>query len=59
LGLGVLTSQILAHIVSYASPRDPLVLSGVFLMMCLLGVLATAVPARRALAIDPARLLRE
>jgi predicted permease len=59
LGLGVLTSQILAHIVSYASPRDPLVLACVFAMMCLLGVLATLVPARRALAIDPARLLRE
>ena len=56
---GVLTSDLLAHLVSFATPRDPLVLVGVLLAMMLLGLLATWGPARRALAIDPARLLRE
>jgi predicted permease len=56
---GVLTSRVLAHLVSFATPRDPLVLAGVLSAMTLLGLLATWGPARRALAIDPARLLRE
>jgi predicted permease len=61
LGLlgGVLTSSLWAHLVSFATPRDPLVLAGVLFVMTLLGFMATWVPARRALGIDPARLLRE
>jgi len=55
----VLAAGILAHLISLATTRDPLVLSGVVLTMMLLGLLATWVPARRALAIDPARLLRD
>jgi ABC-type lipoprotein release transport system permease subunit len=35
------------------------VLAGVLVTMSLIGVLATWIPARHALAIDPARLLRE
>jgi ABC-type lipoprotein release transport system permease subunit len=44
-----------------ATPRDPLVLALVLcvLAMRLLGLLATWIPARRALSIDPAILLRE
>jgi ABC-type lipoprotein release transport system permease subunit len=42
-----------------ATPRDPLVLAGVVLAMCVLGLLATFVPGRRALAVDPAKLLKE
>jgi predicted permease len=57
--LGVLTSHLLEQIVYEATPRDPLVLGGVLLTMALLGLLATWIPARRALAIDPVRLLRE
>jgi ABC-type antimicrobial peptide transport system permease subunit len=57
--LGILASGILAHIVFQATPRDPLVLGGVVLTMILLGTVATAVPARRAQSVDPARLLRE
>lgn len=56
---GLMTSSVLAHLVSFATPRDPLVLAGVLFAMMLLGLLATWIPARRALAIDPARLLRE
>ncbi|HEY4359311.1 MAG TPA: ABC transporter permease [Acidobacteriaceae bacterium] len=59
LVLGVLASRVLASIVSQASARDPLVLSGVILVMASLGLVATWIPAQRALAVDPVRLLRE
>ena len=59
LFLGILASRVLAFIVYQASPRDPLVLAGVVLAMALLGLLATWIPARRALSVDPAILLRE
>ncbi|MGC1783155.1 MAG: ABC transporter permease [Acidobacteriaceae bacterium] len=59
LAMGVLASRLLAQIVYEATPRDPLVLGGVLIIMALLGLLATWIPARRALAIDPAKLLRE
>jgi ABC-type lipoprotein release transport system permease subunit len=42
-----------------ATPRDPLVLGGAALAMLALGLLATWIPARRALSIDPLALLRE
>lgn len=57
--LGILASRVLAFIVYQASPRDPLVLAGVVLAMSLLGLLATWIPAQRALSIDPVMLLRE
>ncbi len=59
LGLGVLASRVLAFIVYQASPRDPLVLGGVVVSMLLLGLVATWIPAQRALAINPVNLLRE
>jgi predicted permease len=59
LGLGLLASRVLAYIVYEATPRDPLVLAGVVLSMALLGLLATWIPARRALSVDPAILLRD
>jgi ABC-type antimicrobial peptide transport system permease subunit len=57
--LGILATKVLAYIVYQATPRDPLVLSGVVLAMALLGVVATWIPAQRALAVDPMMLLRE
>jgi ABC-type antimicrobial peptide transport system permease subunit len=57
--LGILASRVLAFIVYQATPRDPLVLAGVVLVMSLLGLLATWIPAQRALAVDPLILLRE
>lgn len=59
LFLGILASRVLALIVYQATPRDPLVLAGVVLAMALLGLLATWLPARRVLSIDPMILLRE
>lgn len=57
--LGMLTSRVLSYIVFQANPRDPLVLAGVVLAMLLLGVVATWIPAQRALSVDPLILLRE
>jgi ABC-type antimicrobial peptide transport system permease subunit len=57
--LGILASRVLAFIVYQATPRDPLVLAGVVVAMALLGLVATCIPARRALSVDPMILLRE
>ena len=57
--LGLLATQVLALIVYQATPRDPMVMAGVVLAMCSLGVLATWIPAQRALAIDPMILMRD
>lgn len=59
LVMGILTSRLMAQLVAYATPHDPPILAGVLLTMVLLGLLATLIPARRTLAIDPAQLLRE
>jgi len=59
LVLGVLASRVLAYIVYQATPRDPLVLAGVVLAMLVLGLVATWIPAQRALAVEPMILLRE
>jgi predicted permease len=59
LFLGILAGRVLAFIVYQATPRDPLVLAGTVLAMLLLGLLATWIPAQRALSIDPMILLRE
>jgi ABC-type antimicrobial peptide transport system permease subunit len=57
--LGIMASQLLAYIVYQATPSDPLVLTGVVLVMALVGLLATWIPAQRALSLDPLTLLRE
>ena len=57
--LGLLASRLLAQIVYSATPNDPLVLTGVITAMALLGLMATWIPARRALSVNTSRLLRE
>jgi ABC-type antimicrobial peptide transport system permease subunit len=57
--LGLLATKVLAYIVYQATPRDPLVLTGVVLAMALLGLVATWIPAQRALSVNPLVLLRE
>jgi ABC-type antimicrobial peptide transport system permease subunit len=57
--LGLLATRLLAFIVYQATPRDPLVFAGVVLAMSLLGLVATWMPAQRALAVKPIVLLRE
>ncbi|WP_109485986.1 ABC transporter permease [Occallatibacter savannae] len=59
VALGVLGARVLAFIVYQATPKDPLVLFGVTATMLVLGMLASWIPARRALAVDPLVLLRD
>jgi predicted permease len=56
---GVFATRLLERIVYQANPRDPMVLGGAAFTMALLGVVASAIPARRALAVDPSKLMRE
>jgi ABC-type antimicrobial peptide transport system permease subunit len=57
--LGIGASRLLASIVYQATAADPLVILAVVFTMIFLGLLSTAVPARRAVRVDPAVLLRE
>ena len=61
LGLlaGFSASRLLGQIVYQADPGDPVVIGGAVLTMVLLGIAASAIPARRALTADPSELLRE
>jgi predicted permease len=55
----ILLSRLLGRIVYQANPGDPVVVGGAVFIMALLGIAASAVPARRAIAVDPAKLMRE
>ena len=57
--LGFITAKTMAFIAYQGTSGDPLVLAGVVLVMVLLGLLATWIPASRALGADPLMLLRE
>ncbi len=59
LAFGILGSRVLANVVYEATVYDPVVLSGAIVMMIAIGALAAAVPARRAVLVEPAVLLRE
>jgi predicted permease len=59
IGLGAAASRVLQAIVYQASAQDPYVLGAVAGAMALTGALSVAGPVRRALRIDPAKLLRE
>ena len=56
---GVFATRLLGQIVYRANPRDPVVVGGAVLTMALLGIAASAIPAWRALAVDPSKLMRE
>src|SRR5882724_1159902 len=57
--LGIFANRLLGQIVYQANPGDPVVVAGAIITMALLGLAASAIPARRALAIDPCKLMRE
>ncbi len=67
LGLGsalgllaaVFASRLLERIVYRADPSHPAVLVGAVLAMALIGISGSAIPALRALALDPSRLMRD
>ena len=57
--LGVAAGKVLAHVVYQASADDPVVLISVAITMILVGVVSTAIPARRAAKVDPMVALRD
>ncbi|MGI8771873.1 MAG: ABC transporter permease [Acidobacteriaceae bacterium] len=57
--LGIAASRLLASIVYQATASDPLVILAVTLTMACVGLISAAIPAQRALHINPARLLRD
>jgi predicted permease len=59
LGLGLLATKVLSFIVYQASPNDPVVLGGVIFTMLVLGLVAAWIPAQKALAVNPVKLMRE
>jgi ABC-type antimicrobial peptide transport system permease subunit len=61
LGLlgGVFARRLLGQVVYQADLGDPTVLIGSVLTMALIGIAGAAIPALRALAVDPSRLMRD
>jgi predicted permease len=57
--LGIAASKLLTSIVYQATAADPFIISMVALTMAVLGLVAAAIPARRAMRADPAILLRD
>lgn len=57
--LSAFARRLFALIVYDANPQDPVVVVGAVLTMTLLGIAASALPAMRALAVDPSKLMRE
>jgi len=55
--LALAAGQVLASVVYEASPRDPVVLAGVFGLIALLAAFASWLPARRAWRIEPTTAL--
>ena len=59
LCLGIAVSRVLSSVVYQASAQDPVVLVAVIALMGLVGVASASLPARRAVQVESARLLRE
>jgi predicted permease len=59
LALGFAAGKLLASIVYQATASDPLVILAVACTMAAIGLVSAAIPARRALTINPAKLLRD
>ena len=57
--LGIAASRLLAMIVYQATALDPVVLLGVLATMALVGMVSASLPARRALTLNPVKLLRD
>jgi len=62
-GLGILAAfgslRVMRTMLFGVSPVDPLTLGGVAILISVVALLATWVPARRATLVDPMRALRE
>lgn len=57
--LGTSSGRLLASVVYQAAPGDPVVAVAAVATMLIIGLAATWIPARRALSVNPVRLLRE
>ncbi|MGI8889849.1 MAG: FtsX-like permease family protein, partial [Chthoniobacterales bacterium] len=57
--VSVFARRLLGQVVYHANPGDPIVVLGAVVTMALLGLAASAIPALRALRINPSKLLRE
>jgi predicted permease len=57
--LGMAGGKVLSFIVYQATPQDPVVLAGTVAAMLLVGLVAAWAPARRALSVDPSKLMHE
>lgn len=58
LAVALAAATLLDKLLFGVSPRDPLVYTAVVLAVAAVGLLANAIPARRAAALDPMRALR-
>ena len=63
IGLGLLGAALatrwLSDLLFQTSPRDPVVFATVAVVLALVGVAASIVPARRAASVDPIVVLRD
>ena len=59
LGGAFLVSRALAAMLFEVSPTDPLIFAGMALLFVAVALIASYLPARRALDVDPAVALRE
>jgi ABC-type antimicrobial peptide transport system permease subunit len=58
LAVALAAATLLESLLFGVSPRDPWVYTAVVLAVAGVGLLANAIPARRAAALDPMRALR-
>lgn len=62
IGAGVILTLVLDKVIEHwveGSSRNPAILAGVTLLLALVGVVACAIPARRAFTVDPIVALRD
>ena len=59
IGMAIAAQHVMSSIVYHANSTDPAVLLATPLVMLMTALLSTAIPARKALLVNPATLLRE